>query len=273
MEQLVFPYYTTVTNPSETVYRLLTREAFRYPFFDEGVRETKGRVASLPPQLDQVSQLRISGFIFHTAHCGSTLLGRMLGSSGRVRVVSETEAINGLFLAHIFHPFQEMELVQRLRQVVEAYRPAFSGEEFLVCKLTSWNVFFIDVFRQAFPEVPMLYIDRDTDEVVQSLLRSGNGFVQWWDHPTDTLRNYFLGDTECTSQEDFLRKMVEGKRMAAAHQAEHLMQLQYPGFWEQFSRITEQFCLSFAEEEELAAFECLKYDAKSAGIVPYMVSR
>ncbi len=264
--QLLFPWNTSPTNPPETIYRWLTRDVFRYPFFDDGVHalhtyrnETKDPESVVS---QEVPDLRLSGLIFHTAHCGSTLLAQMLGSSGRVRVVSETEAINGLLLAHVFGHLTIEELIVRLRLIMEAYLPAFPGEEHLLFKLTSWNVFFVDVFQAAFPDVPRIYIDRETTDVVQSLLRSGNGFVQWCDSPTNVLRHYFTGVSDFENKEAFLRKMVELHRSHAIRN-ENTRFFQYPGFWNEFTRITEHFQLNFAEEERDSAMECLKYDAKS----------
>src|SRR5690606_27561632 len=95
--------------------------------------------------------------------------------------------------------------------------PISLGEaEQVVFKLTSWNVFFIELFQKAYPEVPLIFIDRKTEEVVASLLKSGRGFVEWFYHPTNLLQNYFLGEEkQFESLENYLFAMVEAHKKAA----------------------------------------------------------
>lgn len=268
----IFPVYTQVENPPVTILKALDAGVFDYPFFNEGVHNEQGfnidkRIYSfsdLKP-VDERDLLQIKGFIFHTSHCGSTLLARMLGSLPGVRVVSETEAINGLLLSHVFYDLQEEDLLLQLKQVIEAYRQPLKGEKFLVFKLSSWNVWFIHLFQQLYPELPWIFIDRNTGEVVKALMEKGGGFTDWWEHPTDLLRRYFLGnDFVGKDKTDYLMEMVKGHRQVALkNKNAQSFLLNYPGFISEFENvILPHFNLAFSEAEVQQAIGIKKYDAK-----------
>src|SRR5690606_33223861 len=149
-------------------------------------------------------------------HCGSTLLANMSRAAKKTRVVSETEAINGLLLSAIFYNLEEKILLKNLKNIIQSYLKLLGEAEQVVFKLTSWNVFFIELFQKAYPEVPSNFIDRKTEEVVASLLKSGRGFVEWFYHPTNLLQNHFLGEEkQFESLENYLFAMVEAQKKAA----------------------------------------------------------
>src|SRR5690606_37852172 len=138
--------------------------------------------------------LPLKGLVFHTSHCGSTLLANMFRATKKTGGVSDTEAINGLMLSAIFYNLEEKILLNSLLTIIESYLKPLGEVDQVVFKLTSWNVFFIELFQKAYPEVPSNFIDRKTEEVVASLLKSGRGFVEWFYHPTNLLQNHFLGE-------------------------------------------------------------------------------
>jgi hypothetical protein len=173
-------------------------EVFEYPFFNDAVpvvrpmnSKRKELQLDVEPHFPNPETLKLKGFIFHTSHCGSTLLAQMLTASKKTRVVSETEAINGLLLSAVFYKMDEVELLKSLKTVISAYLQPIGIAENVVFKLTSWNVFFIELFQKVYPEIPWIFIDRKTEEVAQSLLKSGRGFVEWWHHPTDCSGSIF----------------------------------------------------------------------------------
>lgn len=255
----IFPVYTKVGDPPVTICKSIDAGVFGYPFFNQGVQQRsqfsddhtmyalEDVQAGTEPRL-----LQIKGFIFHSSHCGSTLLSRMLGRLPGVRVVSETEAINGLLLSCAFNNLPEEKVLLQLRQIMEAYRNPLENEKFLVFKLTSWNVFFINLFQQLYPGTPWFYLDRDTDEVVNSLLQKGRGFAEWWDHPADILRQYFTGKGVIfPGKEDYLREMVKRHRLyAQSNNNGRSCFLQYPEFIGQFEEIIlPHLGLHFSKDE------------------------
>lgn len=273
-QEIILPIYTTLAKNPDTIFKKVNGSVFDYPFFNDGVLETKKSFTSNQPNYSSTDiqlpgenkLLPIKGFIFHTSHCGSTLLSRMLGSSAQVRVVSETEAINGLLLSSALYHLPEKDVLVQLKAIMETYRQPIEDEKFLIFKLTSWNVFFIHLFQQIYPDVRWLYLDRDTNEVVHSLVKKGGGFTEWWEHPADVFRKYFLGNAAtCFKKKSYLIQMVERHRHFALTNKNAASQfLFYPGFIRNFEKaILSHFQLAFSEQEISAAIATTAYDSKT----------
>lgn len=276
-----FPTYTLVSGSPITYCEELNPEVFQYPFFNQGVsakrkeyaeRKTSILGESAFPQEDQL--LPIKGFIYHTAHCGSTLIGRMLGSSSQVRIISEPEAINGLLLSYIFHQLPEAQVLTLLKKIMEAYRIPGDGKASIIFKLTSWNVYFICLFQKIYPEINWIYIDRDTEKLVQILKNEDGGFIDWWHHPVDILRKYFTeNQAECSDLESYLRQLVEGhrKHARAARNGGSLFML-YPSLLNSFPEILTHFGLTFTSDETEKALGFLQFESKVFDQTPFQAS-
>ena len=177
-----------------------------------------------------------------------------------------------MLLSAIFYNLEEKILLKSLKIIVERYLQPLDEAEQVVFKLTSWNVFFIELFQKAYPEVPSIFIDRKTEEVVASLLKSGRGFVEWFYHPTNLLQNHFLGEEkQFESLENYLFAMVEAhKKAAEKFQLGNNLFLEYPSFPNKFeSEILPHFNLNYSEKELENAEEARKYDSKSIYKTPY----
>jgi hypothetical protein len=271
----IFPVYTRVAEQPVTLLKVMDARVFAFPFFNQGVQQTSQLTEDLRMygledlQLDgEPDLLQLKCFIFHTSHCGSTLLARMLGSLPGVRVVAETEAINGLLLSFALYSLPEEAVLVQLKQIMEAYRQPVEGEKMLVFKLTSWNVFFIRLFQQLYPDIPWIYLDRDTEKVVHSLLQKGGGFADWWDHPADIVRRYFMGEGfVCSNRNEYLGHMVERHRFFAQNnQNKRSVLLQYPEWIGQFERVILPHAgIRFSKEDLQHALQLKRYDSKQAG--------
>jgi len=273
LKKLYFPVYTQVNQKPITICEKLPAEVFDYPFFNDAISlvrpmnserktlELVDKTTSINPE-----SLNLKGFIFHTSHCGSTLLSNMIGASKKTRIVSETEAINGLLLSAVFYKLEETTLLKNLKTIISDYLKPLGEAEQVIFKLTSWNIFFIELFQKAYPEVPWIFIHRKTEDVVQSLYKSGRGFVEWFYHPTTVLQDHFLGNKkEIESFEKYLSAMVEAHKSCAAkaHFGKNKF-IEYPSFISEFeSKILPHFELDYSKEELEAADEMVKYDAKS----------
>ncbi len=252
---------------------------FDYPFFNQGYYHRHhfwdDRNIYGPEDVQKLADdhlLQVKGFIFHASHCGSTLLARMLGKLPGVRVVSETEAINGLLLSTALNSTPENDLSRPLKEVMDAYRQPLSAEKFLIFKFTSWNVFFIKIFLQLYPGVPWIFLDRETEEIVTSLLQNGGGIAEWWHHAGDHLQRYFTGNPgKAHSREDFLRQMVERHRNNADRNRNGLsLFLDYPGWITDFEHtVIPHFGIPVSEPDIRNAQELTRYNAKTIGEVLY----
>ncbi len=282
MKSAYFPVYTQVNQRPITICENLPATVFEYPFFNDAVGLVRPS-NSIRKELDLNSEnssinaesLQLKGFIFHTSHCGSTLLANMLKGSKKTRVVAETEAINGLLLSAVFYKLEEPILLMQLKKIIEAYLKPLGEAEQVVFKLTSWNVFFIDLFQKVYPNVPWIFIDRKTEEVVASLSKSRRGFVEWFYHPTTILQEYFLDNKiETVSFEAYLRAMVEAHKSFAknAHFGKNKC-IEYPSFISEFkSKILPHFNLNYSDKEFHAVEEIKKLDAKSFQKTPFPFS-
>ncbi len=274
-----FPVSTFPGNDPVTHCRWLGEEVFQFPFFNEGVIPTLQQSPDtrllLLEQIDTTEAsvgLPVTGFIYHTSHCGSTLLGRMLGAAPEVRVVSEPEALNGLLLSYALGNLPREAALAKLRVVIDAYRQPLPGKQYLIFKLSSWNIFMADLFQELFPTVPWFYLDREVGEVVHSLSSSSSGMVAWFHHPVANVRRFFVGDDfQLTTEAAFLEELVIRH---GVHQEKfrnrHCCRLVYPTFLDQLETvILPHLKLSFPPEVLAAMHARVFYEAKSMEDIPY----
>lgn len=279
MKEVKFPVYTTVAPVPNTICEVVGAAAFDYPFFNDGVVHSRVQLTERKTyKLDDLDNfnaadlLEIKGFIFHTAHCGSTLLSKMLSKLPKVRVVSETEAINGLLLSSLLYDLPEATVLNHLKRIMDAYRQPIHDEQYLIFKMTSWNVFFVHIFQKLYPDTNWIYIDRDTEDMVQSLLKSGKGFVDWWNHPVDSMRQHFLSDTDIyEDQEGYIRLMLL-KHRHFAHQGKNEKScfVDYPDFIAEYeSVILPHFNLRYSKSEIALSLEMTQFESKQHTAVAF----
>ena len=268
--QNIFPVYTTIGKKPETICKRIKTDVFDYPFFNQGIRactinhEKRYSIDEFTPTPSETS-LHLKGFIYHTSYCGSTLLSQMLGQIKNVRVVSEPEAINGLLLSYALCDLEENTTIKQLTQIINSFRQPEGEKKYLILKLTSWNVFFIHLFLKAFPQQKWMYIDRDTEHIMNSLSHRNGGFIDWWNHPVDMWRSYFVGvSSEQESKEDYLRKMIEGHRYhAQTHRNENSLFTIYPDFLQSYTEnILPHFELYPTIDELKNVLHISKYNSK-----------
>ena len=247
----------------------MREDVFDYPFFNEGVyaySSSEGRhILQSFLHKDTSNLLNLKGFIFHTSHCGSTLLCRMLNQIKNVKVLSESEAINGLLLSHKLYKLPNSETKKHLKAIIQKYQQKTDSKCNLVIKLTSWNVYLIDLFLQLFPDVPWIFIDREQEALLNSLLKKDGGFIQWWSHRGDNVRKLFLEpETSIKNKSDYLKAMILGHRNHA-HKFKNgdCLFVEYPDFIKDYKRILNHFQLHIEYEEELRINDVMKYDSKS----------
>jgi hypothetical protein len=151
---------------------------FAEPFFGQTVERWAGgdpaplvrTGADALEVLDEAPSLDPAGLIFHLSRCGSTLCARLLGALGGVAMLSEPGPVNDLLMAEIAGALDRARAARLLRLLVRALgRRRFGDERHLVLKLSSWNVHRIALFRDAFPDAPVVWLERDPEAVLRSL--------------------------------------------------------------------------------------------------------
>ena len=120
-----------------------------------------------------------AGFIFHTSRCGSTLVAQMLAALPRHVVLSEADPIDGVLRAPpAGAPASEADRCTWLRAMVSALGQQRSGAEtHLFVKFDCWHTLDLPLIRQAFPEVPWVFVYRDPVEVLVSQLRQRGAYL------------------------------------------------------------------------------------------------
>jgi len=100
---------------------------------------------------------------------------------------------------------------------------------------------------------------------LHSLQKSKGGFIDWWEHPVDILRKYFLRpDLEIMNKKDYLLEMVRGHEEQAEMARNHDgLFLKYPDFIENFARILEHFGLEASKSDWESSMQMLAYDSKT----------
>ena len=143
----------------ETVVQAM-REPFNLVFQQHTPIET---LAELPPGLP------VAGFIFHMSRCGSTLVSQALAAFESNIVVAEAVTLRFVLRALAVGRATPDQAARWLPLLVNAYaQPRFAYEQRVVVKFMAADVLDIALVRQAFPEVPWIFVTRDPAEILAS---------------------------------------------------------------------------------------------------------
>jgi hypothetical protein len=153
----------------ETVYRAERRHR-DHPDMAPFRRQTP--IAVLLDQADMAPGIDPTGFVFHLARCGSTLVAQMLAALPEHLVLSEAPPIDAILRTRFWGGISEDERVRWLRAVVSALGRSRFGETRLFIKFDAWHITELPLIRRAFPDVPWIFLYRDPVEVLVSHQRS-----------------------------------------------------------------------------------------------------
>ncbi len=149
---------------TEPFFHATVAEAMRHPFnlaFQQ--RTPIEALAELPPGLP------VAGFVFHMSRCGSTLITQALAAFESNIVVSEAAPLRSVLRAHGVGRASPDAVSGWLKGLVNAYaQQRFSYEARLVVKFMAADVLDIALVRNAFPDVPWIFVTRDPAEILAS---------------------------------------------------------------------------------------------------------
>jgi hypothetical protein len=136
-------------------------------FFEDGVRAllwdpfTKLFQRELPlrPQANGAPD----GFIFHLSRCGSTLVSRSFAEAHSTLVLSEPPSLDAMVQSG------RTDWLQWMAAALGQSRSAEQTRFFI--KLDAWHIRSMSMFREAFPDVPWIFIYRDPMEVMASQMQ------------------------------------------------------------------------------------------------------
>jgi hypothetical protein len=121
--------------------------------------------------LDSEPSLDPDLIITHPSRSGSTLLSLLTAAMHEQSVlVSEPEIVFQLLQANLQRPLEAPD--KTLRQLIRALgRRRFGTEQRFVVKLSSRTSSFLALFRRAFPKTPIVWVQREPAEIIESNLR------------------------------------------------------------------------------------------------------
>jgi hypothetical protein len=118
--------------------------------------------------LDAQPSLDPDLIIAHPSRCGSTLLARLAAASDKTILLSEPAVLQQLLTLNLTQPLGR-PVAELLRAMVRAQgRIRFGSERRYVLKLNSQMARFLPVVRSAFPTTPIIWLQRQPAEVVES---------------------------------------------------------------------------------------------------------
>lgn len=136
-------------------------------FFSDSLAVYRGLPGKQPREytcaLKTLASLRVpedsiypTGFIFHTARCGSTLLTRVLARSRAHLVFGEAAPHNQIWRALAGFNNRESEIYRKLLLLMGRRRlPSYCAH---IVKFTSFNLLRFNFIRAVFPDVPVLVL-------------------------------------------------------------------------------------------------------------------
>jgi hypothetical protein len=167
---------------------------FVEPFFIETInnhlaqsgKTAKSEIITTGPEvLCQLPQLATclepSGFIFHASRCGSTLLANALKAPADHLVLSEPRPLNQLLGSPLRHQAPEIWHQLFMATVAALGQPRRPGQQHYFVKYSSHAIQQLPAIRDAFPQVPWLFLYRHPLEILVSALRKPTGWLRIYD--------------------------------------------------------------------------------------------
>lgn len=158
--------------------------------------------------LDDRPGLTPSLFIFQVSRCGSTLLSQMLATLSTNVVISESPVINQILTA-VPAPAERTEL---LRLMIRGMGRNLPGDaRHLIVKFTSWNVLSAEAIHRAFPDTPMVWLQREPLSVVASHAEHPASWTGWREtgHPAVSIFGLTVEEARAMSPARFRLQAIE----------------------------------------------------------------
>jgi hypothetical protein len=166
---------------AEVRWAMLGKKRLLDPFFEQTMQREmmhpfhhlfrlESSVDQMLEWMDNSPTVPLAGIIFHMSRCGSTLIAQMLAASEDHIVASEPAPLDGVLRAHLHNTaLPRATQLRWLRGMVAALgQTRGGGEQRFFLKLDCWHVHQADLLREAFPDVPFIFLYREPLEVMVS---------------------------------------------------------------------------------------------------------
>lgn len=187
------------------------------PFYDEYITHCRQHLvnALLVPRSSIKDFLRYagqlpqlpdpSGFIFHVSRCGSTLVSGCLAQLESCAVLSESPLLTEILLAKDMDSNQKKSLLRTCTHLQG--RPS-SKQPHVMVKWNAWDIFYWQLIRELWPQVPVLLLVRDPVEVLASHARSPGRHMSG-DPSLAQVQDSLGSSGECTSLLEFRVRVLQ----------------------------------------------------------------
>lgn len=142
-----------------------------------------------------------AGFIFHVSRCGSTLVSGCLAQLENCSVLSESRLLTEILLAKNMHRDQKKSL---LRLCLYLQGRSSLAQPHVIVKWNAWDIFYWELIRELWPQVPVLLLVRDPVEVLASHVKSA-GMHMGFAPALAQLHPVFAG---CGSEQSLLESRI-----------------------------------------------------------------
>ena len=169
-------WYPILANaePQGLWWRYLGEQPFSEAFFSETLQdqpaEQRQRCFTGFNALEALPEgLPLSAFILHVSRCGSTLMTQMLTTLPQCVALSEPPVIDSLLHMHRQGGLDRETCINVLSGLIRALGQRRDPRQtHLFIKLDCWQLQDLELIREAFPEVPLLFLYREPLQVLAS---------------------------------------------------------------------------------------------------------
>jgi hypothetical protein len=205
--------------------------------------------------------LEPNGFVFHVSRCGSTLISGMLAAVPEHLVISEPIPVdNALRL-----PLPRADKVRLLRAIVSALGRRRRGDErAYVLKLDAWSACHLGVVREAFPNVPWIFVSREPIEVLASHFRGRGAHMVPGALDPGLFGIGWDSLAHMPPEEYCARVLAAICRAGLDHRDDRSLFIDYRDLPDAvFDRVVAHFTLDCGEPERARMAEVTRFDAKN----------
>lgn len=147
-------------------------DRFLKPFFNEEKKSKNKRYLSWQ-ELEEIADGSVSieptGFIFHSSRCDSSMLTDALSCIEKNIVIKEAKFIQDVLTLNYKEDISKEDIKKRLKIAIEIFtRKRFDVEENFFIKFNSWEISYIDIIKELYPNTPILILYASPKKILLS---------------------------------------------------------------------------------------------------------
>lgn len=186
MQSNIMPYKLLLTDGENVKIEWIDvqNERFTEPFWAETITKCKFHnsmqeneaekhltdLQTCITEAEKVEFIAPTAFIFHISRCGSTLISQLLSMLEQNIVLAEPDIVDDILcLPYTFPTFSEEQKIAAIQAILRLWGKKRSDkEQNLFIKTDSWHLFFYEILRKIYPNVPIVLLYRFPLEVIHS---------------------------------------------------------------------------------------------------------